>query len=84
MATQQATQQNKEHKCGCNKELEQLKKEIAEMEIILNDPKKINNLIIDDLKDVIKKYSNVCLFSTIGLRRGTKTYKPTISHKNHI
>ena len=24
-------------------------------------------------KDVIKKYSNVCLFCTIGLRRGTKT-----------
>lgn len=31
MATQQATQQNKEHKCGCNKELEQPKKEIAEI-----------------------------------------------------
>lgn len=26
-----ATQQNKEHKCGCNKELEQLKKEVAEL-----------------------------------------------------
>ena len=31
MATQQATQQNKEHKCGCNKELEQLKKEVDKM-----------------------------------------------------
>lgn len=31
METQQATQQNKVHKCGCNKELEQLKKEFAEL-----------------------------------------------------
>lgn len=33
MATeqQQATQQNKEHKCGCNKQLLELKKEFEEM-----------------------------------------------------
>lgn len=31
MAQEQATQQNKEHKCGCNKQIAELKKEIAEL-----------------------------------------------------
>jgi cell division protein FtsB len=31
MATEQQTQQNKEHKCGCNKQLADLKKEVAEL-----------------------------------------------------
>ena len=47
---------NREYILKRTADISDLKKEIAEMEIILNDPKKINNLIIDDLKDVIKKY----------------------------
>lgn len=31
MATEQATPQNKEHKCTCNKQLLELKKEIAQI-----------------------------------------------------
>jgi hypothetical protein len=31
MATEQQTQQNKEHKCGCNKQLADLKKEVSEL-----------------------------------------------------
>jgi cell division protein FtsB len=31
MATEQQTQQNKEHKCGCNKQLADLKKEVEEL-----------------------------------------------------
>ena len=47
---------NREYILKRTADISDLKKEIAEMEIILNDPKKINNIIIDDLKDVIKKY----------------------------
>ena len=47
---------NREYILKRTADISDLKKEIAEMEIILNDPKKINNLIIDDLKEVIKKY----------------------------
>ena len=47
---------NREYILKRTADISDLKKEIAEMEIILNDPKKINNLIIDDLKDIIKKY----------------------------
>ncbi len=47
---------NREYILKRTADISDLKKEIAEMEIILNDPRKINNLIIDDLKDVIKKY----------------------------
>lgn len=31
MATEQQTQQNKEHKCGCNKQLADLKKEVSDL-----------------------------------------------------
>jgi cell division protein FtsB len=31
MATEQQTQQNKEHKCGCNKQLADLKKEVSQL-----------------------------------------------------
>ena len=31
MATEQQTQQNKEHKCGCNKAIAELKKEVEEL-----------------------------------------------------
>ena len=31
MSTEQATQQNKEHKCGCNKQIADLKKEVEEL-----------------------------------------------------
>ena len=47
---------NREYILKRTADISDLKKEIAEMEIILNDPRKINNIIIDDLKDVIKKY----------------------------
>ncbi len=47
---------NREYILKRTDDIGDLKKDIAEMEIILNDPKKINNLIIDDLKEVIKKY----------------------------
>ena len=47
---------NREYILKRTADISDLKKEIAEMEIILNDPKKINNIIIDELKDVMKKY----------------------------
>ena len=47
---------NREYILKRTADISDLKKEIAEMEIILNDPKKINDIIIDDLKEVIKKY----------------------------
>ena len=31
MATEQATQQNKEHKCTCNKQIAELKKDVVEL-----------------------------------------------------
>ncbi|MBR3609998.1 MAG: topoisomerase IV [Oscillospiraceae bacterium] len=47
---------NREYILKRTADINDLKKDIAEMEIILNDPKKINNIIIDELKEVIKKY----------------------------
>ncbi|MBQ3236525.1 MAG: topoisomerase IV [Oscillospiraceae bacterium] len=47
---------NREYILKRTADISDLKKDIAEMEIILNDPKKINSLIIDELKDVMKKY----------------------------
>lgn len=47
---------NREYILKRTADISDLKKEIAEMEIILGDPNKISELIISDLKDVIKKY----------------------------
>lgn len=47
---------NREYILKRTADINDLKKDIAEMEIILNDPKKINNIIIDELKEVSKKY----------------------------
>ncbi len=47
---------NREYILKRTADINDLKKDIAEMEIILNDPKKINGIIIDELKDVSKKY----------------------------
>lgn len=47
---------NREYIVGRIDEIEQLEKDIAEMEDILSDEKKIKGIIISELKDVIKKY----------------------------
>ncbi len=47
---------NREYILKRTADINDLKRDIAEMEIILNDPKKINNIIIDELKEVSKKY----------------------------
>ena len=47
---------NKEYILNRISDIEQLEKDIAEMEGILKDDKKIKNVIIDELKEVIKKY----------------------------
>ena len=47
---------NREYILNRIKEIEQLEKDIAEMEEILSDDKKIKQIIIDELKEVIKKY----------------------------
>lgn len=48
---------NREYILKRTEEIEHLKDEIAEMEEILASPRRIKNIIIDELKDVIKKYS---------------------------
>lgn len=47
---------NREYIIGRIDEIEQLEKDIAEMEGILSDEKKVKAIIISELKDVIKKY----------------------------
>lgn len=47
---------NKEYILNRIADIEQLEKDIAEMEGILKDDKKIKQIIIDELNDVIKKY----------------------------
>ena len=47
---------NKEYILNRIKEIEQLEKDIAEMEDILSDDKKVKQIIIDELKEVSKKY----------------------------
>lgn len=47
---------NNEYILNRLKETDQLKNDIAEMEDILKDPAKIKKIIINELKDVIKKY----------------------------
>ena len=47
---------NREYILKRTEDIETLKKEIAEMEDILSDPKKVNNIIIDELKEVSQKY----------------------------
>lgn len=49
-------QLNKEYILNRIADIEQLVKDIAEMESILGDEKKIKNIIISELKEVIKKY----------------------------
>lgn len=48
---------NREYILKRTEDIEQLKKDIAEMDIILADPERVSNIIIDELKDVIQKYS---------------------------
>ncbi len=48
---------NREYIVGRINETDQLKSDIEEMENILTDAKKIEKIIISELKDVIKKYS---------------------------
>lgn len=48
---------NREYILKRTEDIETLKKEIAEMEDILSDPKKVNNIIIDELKEVSQKYN---------------------------
>ncbi|MBQ4100017.1 MAG: topoisomerase IV [Oscillospiraceae bacterium] len=47
---------NREYILNRTKEIEDLEKAIAEMEDILADQKKLRNIIVDELLDVIKKY----------------------------
>lgn len=47
---------NKEYIINRIADIEQLEKDIAEMEGILKDEKKVKNIIITELKDVISKY----------------------------
>ncbi len=48
---------NKEYIIGRLSEVDQLEKDIAEMEEILRSDKKILDIIVSELKDVMKKYS---------------------------
>ena len=48
---------NREYILKRIEETENLEKEIAEMEDVLNSPKKIDKVIIDELNEIIKKYS---------------------------
>lgn len=47
---------NREYILNRIKEVDQLEKDIAEMEGILEDDKKIRRIIVDELQEVIKKY----------------------------
>lgn len=47
---------NKEYILKRTADIEGLEKDIAEMEDILKNDKKVKNIIVDELKDVIKKY----------------------------
>ncbi len=47
---------NREYILNRTSEIEKLKKEIAEMEDILNSPKKVRDIIISELKEVKAKY----------------------------
>ncbi|MCL2054142.1 MAG: DNA topoisomerase (ATP-hydrolyzing) subunit A [Oscillospiraceae bacterium] len=48
---------NKEYILNRISEIEQLKKDIAEMEGILKDDKKVKNIIVAELREVIKKHA---------------------------
>lgn len=48
---------NREYILKRTEETEDLAREIAEMEEILNSPKKIDKVIIDELNEVVKKYA---------------------------
>ena len=48
---------NREYILKRTQETDQLEKDIADMEEILESPKKIKGIIIDELKEVIKKYA---------------------------
>ncbi len=48
---------NKEYILKRTKEIEDLLKDIAEMEDILKAPHKVNNIIINELKEIIAKYA---------------------------
>ncbi len=48
---------NREYILKRTQETDQLEKDIAEMEEILESPKKIKGIIIDELKEVVKKYA---------------------------
>ncbi|MEG0894396.1 MAG: DNA gyrase subunit A, partial [Oscillospiraceae bacterium] len=48
---------NKEYILKRTKEIEDLLKDIAEMEDVLKAPHKVNNIIINELKEIIAKYS---------------------------
>lgn len=59
---------NREYILNRTKEIDSLKAEIAEMESILSNPKRVISIIIDELKQVAKKY---------GQPRKTLLYYPT-------
>ncbi len=48
---------NREHILKRTRETSELEESIKEMQAILADVKKVNNLIVDELKDIMKKYS---------------------------
>ena len=48
---------NREYILKRTEETDQLAKDIEEMESVLNSPKKIDKVIIDELNEVVKKYS---------------------------
>ena len=48
---------NREYILNRLKEIENLEKDISEMEGILSDKKKVRNIIISELRNVAKKYS---------------------------
>ena len=48
---------NREYILKRTEETDQLAKDIEEMESVLNSPKKIDKIIIDELNEIVKKYS---------------------------